>query len=326
MKTTVLMPVYNAERFLHDSIGSLMVQTSNNWKLICVDDGSSDSSLDIILNYEKELNNGLEGEWKMKVLSQENAGPGVARARAIGIVDTEYVCILDSDDAYGTDYIELMLKRAEETDADSIVPDVEFGYGNAKTLPNMFAEHSLCSDMIITDGKNAFDMTVPWKLHGWQMIRTSLAKKYYTVENASYSKFNSDEYITRLLYLKSNKVALCKACYKYRIDSNSITHKLTLKRLDYLITMDKLVDLCYKEDILMHTKIEVFNYYYVTLRNMSDLISKLSKPDCDIARKIIEESYHYSYCKKLHMPVWLASPLRTKIKFALSLISRKFIF
>ena len=187
MQVTVLMPVYNAERFLDDSIGSLLSQTIKDWKLICIDDGSTDSSLQILRKYEADNE-------RIKVLVQENAGPAVARAKAIEFVDTEYVSILDSDDAYAPDYVELMLKRAEETNADSIVPDVEFGYGNTKKIPNLFKSNHLNGQTLIKDGKQAFAMTIPWKLHGWQMIRTSLAKQYYTVANASYSKFNSDEY------------------------------------------------------------------------------------------------------------------------------------
>ena len=54
MMVTVLMPIYNAERFLHDSIGSLLAQTSNQWKLICIDDGSTDSSKAIVEEYCKK--------------------------------------------------------------------------------------------------------------------------------------------------------------------------------------------------------------------------------------------------------------------------------
>ena len=209
-KVTVLMPIYNAERFLHDSIGSLLAQTCDRWKLICIDDGSTDASRSIVEYY-------CQKNSRIQLICQENAGPAVARARAIEIADTEYVSILDSDDAYAPDYVRIMLARAEETDADSIVPDVEFGYGNTQKLPNMFDQHHLSAELVIEDGKEAFAMTLPWKLHGWQMVRTSLAKKYYTVQQASYSKFNSDEYITRLLYLKSKRVALCSAAYRYRI-------------------------------------------------------------------------------------------------------------
>ena len=216
MMVTVLMPIYNAERFLHDSIGSLLAQTSNQWKLICIDDGSTDSSKAIVEEYCKK-------DPRVKLICQENAGPAVARARAIEIADTEYVSILDSDDAYAPDYVEKMLARAEETDADIVVPDVEYFNAGKIVQSNQFTTFCLSPDMLITDGKQAFSMTIPWKLHGWMMIRTSLAKKYYTVQQASYSKFNSDEYITRLLYLKSSKVALCSSTYKYRVDPNSIT-------------------------------------------------------------------------------------------------------
>ena len=263
MKVTVLMPIYNAERFLHDSIGSLLAQTSNQWKLICIDDGSTDSSKAIVEEYCKK-------DSRIKLICQENAGPAVARARAIEIADTEYVSILDSDDAYAPDYVEKMLARAEETDADSIVPDVEFGYGNTKKLPNMFAQHLLSADLVIEEGKKAFAMTIPWQLHGWQMIRTPLAKKYYTVQQASYSKFNSDEYITRLLYLKSKKVALCSAIYKYRIDDSSITRKPSLKKMDYLVTNAYLLWLAEYEKVDNSTIVNIYNAYYSTCKNLKN--------------------------------------------------------
>lgn len=216
MQVTVLMPVYNASEYLHDSIGSLLSQTSNNWKLICIDDGSTDNSKEIIESY-------IKLDPRISLICQENAGPAVARANAITTVKTEYISILDADDAYSPDYVELMLKRAEETNADSIVPDVIFLYAGTKKRLNRFEQYQLKPDTIIEDGIQAFSMTIPWKLHGWQMIQTEFAKKYYTIENASYSKFNSDEYITRLLYLKSKKVALCEAKYLYRITPNSLS-------------------------------------------------------------------------------------------------------
>lgn len=313
MMVTVLMPIYNAERFLHDSIGSLLAQTSNQWKLICIDDGSTDSSKAIVEEYCKK-------DSRIKLICQENAGPAVARARAIEIVDTEYVSILDSDDAYAPDYVEKMLARAEETDADIVVPDVEFGYANTQKLPNMFVQHHLSTDMIINDGKKAFAMTLPWQLHGWQMIRTSLAKKYYTIQQASYSKFNSDEYITRLLYLKSNKVALCSACYQYRVDSSSITRKPSLKMMDYLTTNLKILDLAEKENISNQVILSIYNDFYVTCKNMKKRISQLNAQDYMTACRLLNKSKEIFYAKfrwiNLHQ-----SHYRTKIKFVLFIFS-----
>lgn len=313
MQVAVLMPIYNAERFLHESIASLLVQTSNDWKLICIDDGSTDSSKAIVEEYCKK-------DSRIKLICQENAGPAVARARAIEIADTEYVSILDSDDAYAPDYVEKMLARAEETDADIVVPDVEFGYGNTQKQPNMFVQHHLSTDMIINDGKKAFAMTLPWQLHGWQMIRTSLAKKYYTVQQASYSKFNSDEYITRLLYLKSKKIALCSAIYKYRVDETSITRKPSLKMMDYLVTNAKLLWLAEYEHLDKDVVLSIYNDYYATFRDMKrKRIPLLEEKDKEEAERLLKESL-LKFKKDFKWQYMKGAPLKTKVKFLLLLV------
>ena len=313
MMVTVLMPIYNAERFLHDSIGSLLAQTSNQWKLICIDDGSTDSSKAIVEEYCKK-------DPRVKLICQENAGPAVARARAIEIADTEYVSILDSDDAYAPDYVEKMLARAEETDADIVVPDVEYFNAGKIVQSNQFTTFCLSPDMLITDGKQAFSMTIPWKLHGWMMIRTSLAKKYYTVQQASYSKFNSDEYITRLLYLKSSKVALCSSTYKYRVDPTSITRKPSLKMMDYLVTNEKLLWLAQCEHLDKEVILNIYNDYYVTCRDMlQNRIPLLNKKDQIMANDLLKQSM-VQFKKSFKWKNLKDAAIKTKVKFFLFLV------
>lgn len=312
MMVTVLMPIYNAERFLHDSIGSLLAQTSNAWNLICIDDGSTDSSKAIVDEYCKK-------DSRIKLICQENAGPAVARARAIEIADTEYVSILDSDDAYAPDYVEKMLARAEETDADIIVPNVEFVTSANDERPDLFQSRNLNADSIIEHSKKAFAMTLPWRLHGWQMIRTNLAKKYYTVQQASYSRFNSDEYITRLLYLKSKKTALCSAVYKYRIDPNSITRKPSLKMMDYLVTILKVLDLAEKENVSNHVILSIYNDYYITCKNMKKRILQFSLKDQNIAYKLLKNSKK-DFLSKMKWSYLKNAPFRTKVKFLLFML------
>jgi len=313
VKVTVLMPIYNAEKYVRDAIESLLAQTCSDWKLICVDDGSTDNSVDIVKKYCKMDN-------RISLLQQKNAGPAVARAKAIEIADTEYVSILDSDDAYAPDYVELMLKRAEETNADSIVPNVEVGYKSSKKELNVFTKHGFRPDKVI-NGKEAFGMTIPWQLHGWQMVRTSLAKQYYTVALASYSNFNSDEYITRLLYLKSNIVALCSTQYRYRVEPNSLTRKPSLKRLDYLKTLDKLVDLCNQECIDKEVMLRLYNDYYVTLVNMLKFTKDLNSDEAKIGYGIIRDAYLHSYRSKFPYSICFIAPIKTILKFLLSLIN-----
>lgn len=311
MQVTFLMPVYNAEQWLDTSVGSLLAQTSRDWRLIAVDDESNDGSLAKLRQYEAQ-------DERISVMTQENAGPGVARARAIERATTDYVAILDSDDALTPDYVELMLKRAAETDADSVTPDVEFfAPDGSRPLPDMFTQHGLSADMVIDDGHKAFSMTLPWQLHGWQMIRTTLAKEYYTVQQASYSRFNSDEYITRLLYLKSRRTALCAAKYRYRLDPSSITRKPSLLKLDYLKTLDRLLWLCEYEHLSSKVFVDVYNDYYVTVRDMrNNILPQLSAEDQTKGREMIRTSVA-TFKKKFRWSHLRGAKFSTKLKFAL---------
>lgn len=326
MQVTVLMPVYNAEKFLHDSIGSLIAQTSRKWKLICVDDGSSDKSLEILLSYEKKLNEGLEDDWKMKVLMQENAGPGVARARAIEIVGTEYVSILDSDDAYAPDYVELMLKRAEYTDADIIIPDVVCLSAD-KPFPEktVFESKGYDKKLVISDPHISFKKSITWELHAWCMYKASLAKKYYIVSNVNYSRYNSDEYISRLLMAKSQNTVLSEAIYKYNISEGSITRTPSLKMYDSLLTMDRVLHLCIDEQVEDDTFVIFYNEYYQTFKNLRNILTHLSNSEKQKAVQMLENMYVDSYRKCLSFRVINAAPLRTRIKFLMSLVSLHFI-
>ena len=102
---TVVMAVYNASKTLHRAIDSLINQTYSNWLLICVNDGSTDNSLEILQQYA--LN-----DPRIKVLSQKNGGPAAARAKAYEIVSTPYAIILDSDDTYSSDLLECLTETA----------------------------------------------------------------------------------------------------------------------------------------------------------------------------------------------------------------------
>lgn len=309
MEVTAIMPVYNASRYLHDSIGSILKQTNSNWKLICIDDGSTDGSCEIINQY-------CQNDSRINLIVQKNAGPGVARARAIEIVQTEYIAILDSDDAWAPNYVELMTSYAKETDADIIVPNVDFNYTTPDEGKNVFQLDKYCP-LVITDSKDAFSRTIPWKLHGWNMIRTSLAKEYYTIQAASYSKFNSDEYITRLLYLKGHKTVLCPAVYLYRQSSDSITRKPSFKKMDYLITLERLLWLCKYENLNKEIICNIYNIYYQTVKDIKGHLIPLLAPENQVqAKEVLNRSIEHfkSYFKWANIS---GTTLRTRLKFCL---------
>ena len=90
---SVIMPVYNSSNFLNRSIDSIQKQTLKDIEIICVDDGSTDDSLNVLNDLKKKYGN-------IKIVCQENSGPGVARNNGIKNAQGEYIAFLDSDDIY----------------------------------------------------------------------------------------------------------------------------------------------------------------------------------------------------------------------------------
>lgn len=104
---SVIIPVYNAENYVGRCIESVQVQTYNNWQMILVDDGSKDKSLEICQKY-------ADGDDRISVIHQENAGPGIARNTGIAKASGNYVVFIDSDDYIEKDYFQLLSKHDED--------------------------------------------------------------------------------------------------------------------------------------------------------------------------------------------------------------------
>lgn len=116
LKVSVVTPVYNAEKYLAECIESLLNQTLKECEFIFVEDGSVDHSLDILRRYEQ-----LDS--RIKVVTQKNAGAGIARNNGMAHANGEYIAFLDSDDIMRSDALEKFYNRAEELDVDMVISD-----------------------------------------------------------------------------------------------------------------------------------------------------------------------------------------------------------
>lgn len=102
-KVSVVVPVYNAEKYLEKALRSLMVQTYKDMEIIVIDDGSTDSSPEIIA---KLMN---EKEAHIKMCSQQNGGISLARNLGLKLVNSDYVMFMDADDWVEKDFVETHL-------------------------------------------------------------------------------------------------------------------------------------------------------------------------------------------------------------------------
>jgi glycosyltransferase involved in cell wall biosynthesis len=108
---SVIIPIHNTESYVEECVRSVLRQSRVSVEVICVDDGSTDSSGEILAGLASE-------DQRVRLLSQENAGPSVARNAGIEIAAGRYVCFLDSDDYWQMDELASLVTDADENELD----------------------------------------------------------------------------------------------------------------------------------------------------------------------------------------------------------------
>lgn len=112
IKVSVIIPVYNSQKFIGDCLQQVLAQSLREIEIVCVDDGSTDDSADIIVQTAQR-------DSRVKLIRQENAGPGPARNAGIAAATGEFVMFLDADDRYSSDdYLRLLYEGAVDNGVD----------------------------------------------------------------------------------------------------------------------------------------------------------------------------------------------------------------
>lgn len=125
-KLSVIIPIYNVEKYLAQCLDSVCAQTLKDIEIICVNDGSMDSCAEILKKYKK-LDN------RIKVITQKNAGLSAARNTGLAAAQCDYITFLDSDDWVAPDFYEILYNNAVENNADISCGNVVF-YKNNKEI------------------------------------------------------------------------------------------------------------------------------------------------------------------------------------------------
>lgn len=107
-KFSIIIPVFNVEVYLNQCLDSIVNQSFSDFEVICINDGSTDNSLDILNNYAKKDN-------RFKVFTQENQGQGTARNKALDLAQGQYVLFIDPDDWIESDMFKNLLNAFQIT-------------------------------------------------------------------------------------------------------------------------------------------------------------------------------------------------------------------
>ena len=168
---SVIIPVYNVERFLEQCLNSILNQTFTNIEIICIDDGSTDRSISILNNYQKK-------DKRLLIISQNNKG--VSEARNIGIENArgKYIIFIDSDDFIDHEMLNTLFNKAESTQSDITMCNFKLFFEDTKTYgyyrDEIFYYHLKFKTFTLQSQPQIINCIAPWD----RLIRRDFINKY----------------------------------------------------------------------------------------------------------------------------------------------------
>lgn len=211
-KVSVIIPVYNVEKYLRDCLDSVVNQTIKDIEIICVNDGSTDGSLYILNEY-------CSNDDRFVIINQENQGLSVARNNGLNSASGDYIAFIDSDDyLLNNDYFEKLYNACEKYSADIAVAGIIRG-NNKKTYRILKIEKE---EVAIEYEDKLRICDVPDSNYVWNKLykRESLLATGIIFPPG---KLYEDLYYThKVLYYMGKLVSVCGVNYFYRKRKDSI--------------------------------------------------------------------------------------------------------
>lgn len=223
-KISIIIPVYNAEKYLRACLLSAQTQTYKNIEIIIINDGSSDGSAAICTEFAAQDN-------RITYISQKNAGQSAARNAGLALASGDYICFLDADDAYLPDYCEALLNAAQI-------------YGADITACGYF----LCDangaqrEAYIASGARSFErkeaMRSLFQEHLFGFIPWNKLYKSYLFDNIRFTEGRIMEdavIVTQLLHKAEKCVHIGSAKYRFTINpTGTMQSPFSIKKIDAL--------------------------------------------------------------------------------------------
>lgn len=257
---SIFIPVYNGEKYLTDTLLSIVNQTYTNLEILLVDDSSTDNTLNVLQNFASK-------DKRIRIFQKENGGTVPKSFNfIIPYITGEFFFYSSQDDLFSSDLIEKMVARQILTEANTVLPDMEFYFEGKIGNKNIIGLQA--NRTAVLSGKEALIASLDWKIHGFALFQTDLLKDEIFPVDA----YDSDEYVTRKMFLKSNKVVFSEGVFFYRQDnSEAITKSFSKKNFYTLNTHLRLYKLFKKNNI---EKKIIFEYQFVLLKMYLRLVNK----------------------------------------------------
>lgn len=280
IKVSVIVPVYNAEKYLNKCLDSLLCQSLKDIEVICVNDGSKDDSLNILREYEKKHNN------LIVIDNGVNLGIGKSRNKCINMAKGEYLTFVDSDDYVSEDYCERFYNFAKANDLDFVSAST---YMDTDGVITVYENE----EYEISDINESPDILVKMTYGPCnKLFRTSMINEH-DIRFEEELKYEDLPFVAKSL--RYSKFGFLKGCYYYYvIHSGSQTTTMTRKNFD-IYKILKIVDEYF--EYKPYAELEAINIKSV----MWHMLLQRDQSDDSIRNEHINRGYDFL---DMHFPNW----------------------
>lgn len=229
---SVIIPVYNGEKYIQNVLFSLNRQIYNNYEIIFIDDGSTDKTGELLKNCAL-MNENIE------IITQKNAGVSSARNAGLDVANGEFICFIDVDDEININYLSILHQVITSNNADMVICKMTHTTEQKNTVES-------ASELKVFNNKDKFLTNYLYgrlKTGVWaSIIRHDIIKSNYLRFKEGY-KYSEDLHMEwRLLQFSNVIVTISNPLYIYRLTSNSAMDIFTDDRLHSIILMQDLVE------------------------------------------------------------------------------------
>ena len=249
VKVSIIIPVYNTQKYIKKCLDSVINQTYRNIEIICINDGSTDDSINILKEYK-------ENEPRIILIDKKNEGVSTARNVGLDIATGSYIMFVDSDDYVEPQFVEKPLKKITETNTDICV----FGHYEEKKENTI---KDIQKNILLTNLSEKYEYSIKdlkgFQYFVWDKIWDASFIKNYNIKFFSSKSAEDIAFNLGCCFKKPNYSFLPECLYHYTTDRNNSAVQDRLKLLStdleaysYLLKSDdyKNADNTYKELIL----------------------------------------------------------------------------
>ncbi len=349
-KLSVVVPIYNVEKYIGEMIESLQNQTLRDLEIILVDDGSPDKSGAICDEYAAK-------DERIKVIHKPNGGVGAARNDGLDVATGEWIVFCDSDDWVELDAFERLIKAGEEANADVVFGDANLVYGTHVQRTQFYKNEFVTSDRATIDrliqadfsrsycmdppeGGPAFGYGGPWN----KLVRRQLMVDNDIRFDLRVKGIFDDILYTAYIFAAAQTIAYVHVpVYNYRQLGSSITHSYKAN----LLEINEAIFLCWQEFMDKYGKDGQFQkpYYASVLRRFKSTLGLYffskknqksfraqckelkalmkSEPYCTALREVEKSGIHNKYDKLIWQATKLKSAFVVYLVYRLSILIKK---